>query len=52
MKSNDGASRSYSNHDLDCEVYILALFWTLQKSHTQAARKTSAQRQVVEVKRA
>jgi phage terminase large subunit GpA-like protein len=44
-------SRSGNNHFFDCEVYILALFWTLQKSRSYVARKKQAtgERKTVEV---
>lgn len=45
-------SKSGYNHAFDCEVYILALFWTLQKSRTAAARqKQPAERQSMQVQR-
>jgi phage terminase large subunit GpA-like protein len=44
-------SKNGYNHAFDCEVYILALFWTLQKSRTAAARKQSGGREVREVQR-
>jgi phage terminase large subunit GpA-like protein len=41
-----------NNHAFDCWVYILALFWSLQKRRAYAARKKPAtERQVVEVQR-
>jgi phage terminase large subunit GpA-like protein len=44
-------SRAGNNHAFDCEVYILALFWTLQKSRTAAAKKQSAGREVRSLQR-
>jgi phage terminase large subunit GpA-like protein len=45
-------SRTKNNHAFDCEVYILALFWVLQKSRSAAAKKApDSARRVVEVKR-
>lgn len=38
-------SRNGHNHAYDCEVYILALFWTLQKSRSTAERKSAAGRE-------
>lgn len=44
-------SRSGNNHYFDCEVYILALFWTLQKQRSYVARKQrgAGERKSVEV---
>jgi phage terminase large subunit GpA-like protein len=49
-------SKNKYNHAFDCEVYILALFWTLQKRRSAAARAGAAaasrgEREVVEVRR-
>jgi len=46
-------SKNGFNHAFDCEVYILALFWTLQKSRSAAARQGSAggERRAIEVRR-
>lgn len=44
-------SKNKFNHAFDCEVYMLALFWTLQKRRSFAARQPAAPREVVEVKR-
>jgi hypothetical protein len=44
-------SRQGNNHAFDCEVYILALFWFLQKSRSTAEKKDAARREVREVQR-
>lgn len=44
-------SRTHNNHAFDWLVYTLALFWTLQKSYSAAAKKKSATREVMTVKR-
>ena len=43
-------TRTKNNHAFDCEVYILALFWVLQKKRAYAARKpASGERKTMEV---
>lgn len=47
-------SRNGNNHAYDCEVYVLALFWILQRRRTYAARKAQpqpGQRRVMQVSR-
>lgn len=44
-------SRSGHNHAFDCKVYALALFWTLQKSRSAAAKKKAAERETRTVTR-
>lgn len=42
-------SKNKNNHDFDCWVYILALFWVLQKTQSTKARKRSKARKALAV---